>query len=232
VLFIADSEHDESPYNSSVTLFAIRPDGTEINSYSLRGFTREPTGLAYNPINGLLYITDDDADKVFWVDPANPSVKLGEFSVRSLGITDAEDLKIDPVTGNIYMLDGVSSTLFELSPTGALVRSFGLPSAITDAEGLAYDAQHDVFFIASGATRGAIFEIDGDGNLLATNTILNSYLNPNGNSKPKIKGLELALSSDPNDGNRLSLYAADYGQDQQNDGRVFEIDLGSDWFVA
>ena len=159
-------------------------------------------------------------------------MKLGEFSVSALGMTDAEDPKFDPVTGNIYMIDGVSSTFFELTSTGALVELFGLPSAITDAEGLAYDAQHDVFFIASGATRGAIFEMDGDGNLLATNTILNTYRNPNGGSKPKIKGLELALSSDPNDGNHLSLYAADYGNDQQNDGRVFEIDLGPDWLIA
>ncbi len=117
-LFIADSEHDESPYFSSVNLFAIRPDGTQINSYSLRSFTREPTGLAYNPINGLLYITDDDARKVVWVDPANPSVKLGEFSVSALGITDAEDPKIDPVTGNIYMLSG-ASTLSLSSPRPA-----------------------------------------------------------------------------------------------------------------
>ena len=232
VLFIANSEHDETPYNSQINLFAIRPDGTFIDSYSMRSFTREPTGLAYNPNNGLLYITDDDANKVFWVDPANPSVKLGEFSVSALGIADAEDPKIDPVTGNIYMLDGVTSTFFELTSTGALVRSFALPSAITDAEALAYDAQHDVFFIASGATRGAIFELDGEGHLLATNTLLNSYLNPNGNAKPRIKGLELALSSDPNDGNHLSLYAADYGLDQQNDGRVFEIDLGPDWLIA
>jgi len=231
-IFVADSEHDESPFNSSLNLFAFRPDGTFISSHSLTGFTREPTGLAYSPKNGLLYITDDDLDKVFWVDPANPSVKLGEFSVRSLGMTDAEDPKIDPVTGNIYMLDGVSRTLFELSATGALVRSFALPSALTDAEALAYDSQNDVFFVASGANRGTIFEIDGDGNLLASNSVLNSFLNPNGNSKPRLKGFELAPSSDPNDGDQLSLYAVDYGADQQSDGRMFEIHLGSDWLVA
>jgi hypothetical protein len=233
VLFIADSEHDESPYFSQINLYAITPDGSFLDSYSLTSFTDEPTGLAYNPTNGLLYITDDDAREVFWVDPANPSVKLGQFDVGNLGIADAEDPKIDPVTGNIYMLDGQGSrTLYELSPTGALVRSFVLPTQITDAEGLAYDAEHDVFFIASGATRGAIFEIDGDGNLLATNTLLNDYLNPNGDTKPRIKGLELALSSDPDDGNHLGLYAVDYGLDQQNDGRVFEIDLGSGWLIA
>ena len=50
--------------------------------------------------------------------------------------------------------------------------------------------------------------------------------------KPKIKGSELALSSDTNDGNQLCLYAADHGLDHQNDGRVFEIDLGPDWLIT
>ncbi|NIX78086.1 Calx-beta domain-containing protein [Microvirga terricola] len=231
LLFIADSEHDESPYFSPTNLFAIRPDGTHVQSYSLTSFTKEPTGVAYNPKNGYLYITDDDQRKVFWVDPANPSVKVGEFSVKALGITDAEDPKFDPVTGHMYMLDGLSRTFFELTNTGQLVKSFTLPSVMTDAEALAYDSSHDVFFIASGATRGTIFEMDRDGNVLETITTLNAstYVNPITGSKPKIKGLELALSSDPNDGNRLSLYAADYGVDQKADGRLFEISLGVSW---
>lgn len=230
-LFIADSEHDESPYNSSTNLWAIGIDGSSIGAYSLRSFTSEPTGLAYNPLNGFLYITDDDKRKVFWVDPLNPAVKKGEFSVSGLGITDAEDPKIDPVTGHIYMLDGVSRSLFELSSTGSLIRSFTLPSAITDAEGLAYSAQHDVFFVSSGATRGTIFELDGNGKLLDTINTLNSsaYNNPAYGSRPYLKGLELAPSSNPNDGDRLSLYAVDYGKDQKADGRLFELDLGSGW---
>jgi hypothetical protein len=234
LLFIADSEHDESPYFSPTNLFAVRPDGTHVASYSLTSFCKEPTGLAYNPKNGFLYITDDDTRNVMWVDPANPTVKLGQFSVRGLGMTDPEDPKFDPITGNMYMLDGYSRTFFELTPTGGLVRQFVLPSVMTDAEALAYDAQHDVFFVASGATRGTIFEMNRDGDILATINLLNedAYRNPNGSSKPKIKGLELAPSSNPSDGTKLSLYAADYGQDQQNDGRLFEIDLGTGWFTV
>src|SRR5690349_8184667 len=76
-LFIADSEHDESPYFSSINLFAIRPNGTFIASYNLSSFTLEPTGLAYNPNNGYLYIGDDDQNEVFWVDPSDPSVAIG-----------------------------------------------------------------------------------------------------------------------------------------------------------
>jgi hypothetical protein len=239
ILFIADSEHDESPYSSPTNLFAIRPDGTHVGSYSVTSFSNEPTGLAYNPNNGYLYITDDDQKKVFWVDPRNPSVKIGEFSVRPLGIADAEDPKFDPVTGHMYMVNGLAhtsadNTLFEMTDTGQLVRSVKLPSTITDAEALAYDSTHDVFYIASGATRGTIFQMSGDGQLVDTIDILNgsAYRNPINGGKPKIKGLELALSSDPDDGNTLSLYAADYGADQANDGRLFEISLGTGWLIT
>ena len=242
LLLMADLEHDESPFFSPTNLFSVRPgvkpDGTpdlpQVSSYSLTSFTKEPTGLAYNPYNHFLYITDDDARKVFWVDPNNPSVKLGEFSVKGFGITDAEDPAFG-TNGNIYVLNGVTQHIFELTPNGSsLVRSVALPSVITDAEGLAYDAASDIFYVASGKTKGKIFALDHDMHLISTLDLLNdpSYRNPTGGISPKIKGLELAPSSDPNDGNHLSLYAADYGSDQKADGRLFEIDLAPDWPVA
>ena len=142
---------------------------------------------------------------------------------------DPEDPVIDPTTGHIYMLDGATRQFFELTTTGALVDVTTLPAAITDAEAMAYDPLRDVFYIASAATRGKIFQTDSDGQILASFDLLNSYLNPITGAKPKIKGLELAPSSDPNDGDRMSLYACDYGADQVMDGRLFEIDLYSDW---
>jgi len=48
---------------------------------------------------------------------------------------------------------------------------------------------------------------------------------------PNVKGMELAPSSNPNDGNLLSLYVAGYGDDQKNDGQLFEIYLGSGWIA-
>ena len=228
-LFIVDSEHDESPYYSQTNLFVTTLDGTQVGSFSLRAFTKEPTGIAYNPLNGLLYISDDDADKIFIVNPNNPGTLVGSIDMKPFGITDAEDPKINPVTGHIYMLDGVTRRFFELTETGAFVSSIVLPSAITDAEALAYDPLRDVFYIASGATRGKIFQTDHNGNILASFDLLNAYTNPISGSLPRIKGLELAPSSNPNDGDRMSLYAVDYGTDQRLDGRMFEIDLYSGW---
>lgn len=231
-LFIADSEHDESPFFSSANVFTVRTNGASATAAgaSFTSFCREPTGLAYNSGNGFLYITDDDADKVFWVDPSAPNVKLGEFSVRGLGITDGEDPAYDPDTGHLFMLDGGANRLFELTLSGQLVSTTSLPSALTDTEAMAYDPYADLFYFAGGATKGAIFTVDRDGDLLSTLTLLNGseYRHEEGH-KPKIKGLTLAPSSDQNDGGHMSLYAADYGVDQVADGRLFEVDMGIDW---
>jgi hypothetical protein len=231
-LFIADSEHDERPYFSSSNLFSTGPNGA-VQAYSLTSFTIEPTGIGYNPNNGFLYITDDDKQEVFWVDSANPSKKVGQFDTASLGFLDSEDPKFDPVTGHMFMLDGSLKKLFELTDQGALVRAITLPTVMKDAEALAYDPTHEVFFVASGKSTN-IWELDRDGNILATINVLgsSSYVNPITGVKPVPKGLELAPSSDPNDGNKMNLYVADYGVDQVNDGRLFEIDLGSGWLIA
>jgi VCBS repeat-containing protein len=223
LLYIGDSEHDESPFNSSVNMFALRTDGSYVRNHSLRSFTDEPTGLAYNSNNGLLYVADDDDHGVYWTDPMSPSGRLGYFDTRPLGFADTEDLKIDPVTGHIHVLDGVLRQIIELTITGVFVDSIPLPSIMRDAEALAYHPTYDLFFVASGASK-SIWVIDRAGTIRATLDVLSGY-------SPEIKGFELAPSSNPNDGDTLSLYVADYGLDQVNDGRLFEVNLGPDWFL-
>jgi hypothetical protein len=224
-LFIADSEHDETPFNSTINMFALRSDGSYVRNYSLTGFTKEPTGLGYDSNNGFLYITDDDKYRVSWVDPLNPTVSRGSFDTRHLGFLDTEDPKIDPLTGHIHLLDGIARQIIEVTTDGTFVDSIQLPGIMKDAEALAYDPSHDVYFVASGQNKD-IWIVDPYGQILQTIEVLNPL------SGVKPKGLELAPSSDPNDGNQLSLYVADYGADQVNDGRLFEIHLGPDWLYG
>ena len=66
------------------------------------------------------------------------------------------------------------------------------------------------------------------GKILSTINLLNSYQDPNSQSKPQIKGFEVAPGTDFIDGNSLILYAADYGEEQVPDGRFIEIDLTPD----
>ncbi|PVE21057.1 hypothetical protein DC522_28680 [Microvirga sp. KLBC 81] len=230
-LFIADSEHDETPYFSATNLLGLNDDGS-FNWYSMRNFTKEPTGLAYNPVNKYLYITDDDKGRIFWVDPLNPSVKIGEINTAALGLSDTEDPAFDEA-GNLYFLDGISLRLHGISASGHAT-SIALPTAIGDVEALAYSHTtsdgHAVFFVAGG-TKPTIFMIDDTGQLLGSTNVLSSYTSATG-LKPAPKGLTMAPSSDPTDGNTMNLFVADYGADQKNDGRIFEIDLASGWLVA
>ncbi|MDA5094651.1 Ig-like domain-containing protein [Aliiroseovarius sp. KMU-50] len=231
-LFIADSEHNEGPYYSDTNMFSIGPGGL-VQGHSLKDFSKEPTGLGYNSGNGFLYVSDDDKQEIYWVDPSNPSVKLGSFDTASAGLTDTEDLVYDPATGHLFVLDGAIKKILEFTDTGEVVNFISLPSIMLDGEALAYDSTHDVFYVASGRVP-TIWQIDRSGDILATIDLLDDdiYLNPISGVSPTIKGLELAPSSDPNDGDKLSLYVADYGVDQENDGRLFEIDLGSELLFA
>jgi hypothetical protein len=231
-LFLSDSEVDEPPYNSPYNLFALNLDGSpqgDAFKFNLQSFTKEPTGLAYNPQNGLLYISDDDLYKVFWVDPDNPTVKLGEFATKPIGGSDPEDIAINPNNGNIFISNGVPShTIVEVTSAGTPVSVTTVPADVKDMEALAYDPQHDVFFVGGGFS-SSIWVVDRAGTILDT-IDLSAYRNPVSGTHLAVKDIAFAPTSNPNDNpSSMNLYVADYGNTHttnDNDGRVLEINLG------
>jgi DNA-binding beta-propeller fold protein YncE len=197
-----------------------------IASYDLTGFTIEPTGLAYDAANDILYISDDDANRIYWVDPDAPNVKLGEFRAALSGPNDAEDVAFDPATGHLFISNGTYANIREVTTTGALVQTISLPSEIRDPEALVWDAAHNVFFVG-GRFSSNIWVLDRTGTIIETMDLLASYPHA-GSGRVRVTDLELAPSSDPyDDPGKLNLYVADYGADNVNDGRLFEIDLGN-----
>jgi DNA-binding beta-propeller fold protein YncE len=206
----------------------LRTDGTPIDSCSLANrFTKEPTGLAFDPVTGYLFIADDDKYKVFWVDPASPTVKRGEFLTKPIGGDDPEDLAINPTNGHLFIVNGISRTIVEINNTGTQVFSkITLPDVIKDPEGLAYDDRQEVFYVGGGFSY-QIWKIDRSGEIVSTIDVLGSYRNPLNGGRVSVKDIELAPSSDPNDHPaHLSLYVADYGKSHVDDGRLFEINIG------
>ena len=232
-LFLSDSEVDESPFSRANNLFQISTSGVLENSLSLAAFTKEPTGLAFNPVTGHLLITDDDKYSIYWVDPKNPTARLGTASAKSLNCDDPEDVAVNPNNGNVFIVNGTSHTIVEIDKAFSQVLSrITLPVEIKDPEALAYDAQHNVFFVGGGFSKN-IWVVDHGGNILQTIDLLKDYRNPIGDTSAKIKDLEFAPSSDPNDDpGKMNLYVADYGNSHVNDGRVIEIDLGNDWLIV
>jgi Ca2+-binding RTX toxin-like protein len=228
-LLMSDSEIDETPFFRPDNLFVLNTSGAFDHSVSLEGFTSEPTGLAYDPLDGHLFISDDVAHKIFEVDPSNPSTLISSFSTLSFGANDTEDIGFDPVTGHLLVIEGEQGTqhprtIFEVTTTGTVVGTVQLPAAIGDPEAIAYDSTRNVYYMG-GETSADIFVVSRDGQILDTITLLEGYGRPDAR-RVLVKGLTLAPSSDPNDdASTMSLWVADYGADQVMDGRLFEIQL-------
>ena len=176
-----------------------------------------------------MYISDDDLDKIFWVDPNNPTVKLGEFDTRPVGGTDPEDIAINPSNGNIFISNGTPShQIVELTSTGIPVSITTVPAVVKDMEALAYDPQHDVFFVGGGFSKN-VWVVDRAGTILDT-IDLGAYQNPVSGTHVAVKDLAFAPTSNPSDDpSAMNLYVADYGLTHlpnDNDGRVLEVNLG------
>ena len=228
-LYLVDSEVDEVTPRGTANMWALNLDGTlkPNGAISLYGYTTEPTGIAFDPATGKIYVTDDDTFKVYVTNVANPSVKLAEFATKPLGGDDPEDVSFNPVNGHLYIANGSDSAhpkIIEIDSSGTqVIRNIPLPAVIKDPEAVFYDVAHDVFFV--GIENGHdIWMVDHNGNILNDINIFANYRNPVNNGSVNLKGLTLAPSSDPNDDpSVLSLYATDYGVSHINDGRLFEI---------
>ena len=237
--FVSDSEVEETPFLRTTNLWKLQPDGNPIESSSLLNFTGEPTGLAFDSGTGRLYISDDDKFKIFWVDPANPTVKLGEFDLKHLGCNDPEDVAVNPNNGHLFIVNGdqvagpTARSIVEIDNTGTQVyATITLPAEIMDPEALTYDASHDVFYVGGGFS-SSIWVVDHGGTILQKLDVLAGYRHEVNNTAAAVKDLELAPSSDPNDDSgKLNLFVADYGWSHVSDGRMLEIDLQGGLLLA
>ena len=57
-LLLSDSEIDETPFFRSDNLFYLSETGAFDKSAELASFCKEPTGIAFNPLNGHVFISD------------------------------------------------------------------------------------------------------------------------------------------------------------------------------
>jgi hypothetical protein len=227
-LFMADPQNLSDVNN----LFALNLDGSlKPGGVSSLAFGLKPAGVAFDPSSGRLYIADDDLLKIQWVDPANPTKELGEFSAKALGSTDTEDVAVNPNNGHVFIVNGGdfgAPKIIETDATGSQIFSVvDLTTAVQgqpigSPEGVAYDAAHDVFFVAGN--NYDIKVVNRSGTVLDDITVLSNYRNPVGNIGTEIQGLTLAPASD--DPTRMDLYVADAGLlNGHSDGRLFEINL-------
>ena len=201
-LYLLDSEVDEVTPRGAANMWALNLDGTlkPNGAISLYGYTTEPTGIAFDPATGKLYITDDDVFKINVTTVANPSVLLASFATKPLGGDDPEEVAFNPVNGHLYIANGSDKAhpkIIEIDSGGTQVfRNIPLPAVIKDPEAIVYDAAHDVFFV--GIENGKdIWMVDHNGNILNDINIFANYRNPVNNGSVNLKGLSSCSEQRP-----------------------------------
>ena len=218
-------------------LWVTRRDGTQLDKGSTFSYSKEPTGLGYNPADGTLFISDDDADKIFQV-KAGSDGRFGtgddsivSFSTRTWNDGDPEDVDYNNVTDKLYVLDGVGTEVWVLtkgsngkfdgpSPAGddGLTHFDMGGFGATDIEGIGHNSTTGNLLLADRGTK-KVFEVTPTGSLLQTITL-------GGTAVKKPSDITPAPASSGS--GALSLYVSDRAVDNdntpnENDGMVHEL---------
>jgi hypothetical protein len=235
-LEIVDSEVEEvtgAGYHG-VNMWQLTRSGTVVDTgTTYPAFSKEPTGVGYDPNTNTLFISDDSARKI-WIDKPGADLRFGTSddvlsSVNALayGSDDTEDPEFDVVTGHLFFIDGVSTEVFDINPVNGIfgdgndvmthfdVGQYGA----TDIEALASDASRNTLLVGDRVSR-KIYEVTKSGALVR---IIDAS---------KITGLKLlsGLTTAPALDNpaRLDYWIVDRAIDNgenssENDGKIFQI---------
>jgi hypothetical protein len=239
-LVISDSEVNEMPIFEDANIFVVTLGGTLTGRSDIRPVTREPTDVAFNPLNGHFFYSDDDADKIFQVS-RQPDSDAGiddivaELDTRLFGSRDPEGIAFDPngPTGpRLFVVDGSSRHVYEIragedgSFTDESITVIGTDvgdHGIVDPEGIEYDSASGNLFVLDSYVdpdgKAFIYELTTGGDFV--NTIDISVAEP-----VMPAGITLAPGSDNN--SLTSFYIVDRGVDNnvdpdENDGRLYEL---------
>jgi Bacterial Ig domain len=250
-LEIADSEVDETTgagYHGvnlwQITLRgAVQDTGTTYTPGP--AFSKEPSGLGFDPATNTLFVSDDDKKKVF-IDKPGSDGRFGTsddivtyINAGVYGSTDTEDPAFDttsgqPTSGHLFFLDGAGTEVYEVDPVNGI---FGDGNDVvthfdvgylgpSDFEGLGSDPAANTLLVATNTVAKKIFEITKSGTLVRT-------IDASGISGLKhISGVALAPASDGS--GRMDYWIVDRQVDNgpnasENDGKLFEITVpGSD----
>ena len=239
-LIIVDGEVEEVRIWAHANLFESTLSGALVHTADLTPFTIEPVGAAYNPNNRHVFVTDDDARKVFDVAPGSDG-KVGTsddvirwFSTKTFSSGDPEGCAYDPRNNRLYIADGVNAEIYEIQP-GPNGTFDGISSStddvvshwdtgrydVEDPETVEYIPDRGTLFLI-GTAGDKVVEVTTDGSQLSEFDV--SFV-------PVDKPAGMAYAPSSSIPNSMSLYLVDRQDDNdsnssENDGLCFEIAIG------
>ena len=228
-LLISDSEVNEQPFFGTENIFESSLTGSLIDTFSVLDFSREPTGVDYNPANQHLFFSNDDAEEIVELDPgadllyntADDIITI--IYTETFGSFDPEGVAFASDLGTLFVVDGSNSEVYQISTNGTLISSFDTASiGASDPEGIEYDPSSGNIYIV-GNDVDTVAVVTTSGTLVDSLDI--SAANP-------IKPAGLALGPNSQNPSEQSLYIVDRGIDNnedpnENDGKIYEFSLGS-----
>jgi hypothetical protein len=231
-LLISDAEVDEMPALwKGKNLFVAKRGGNLTTTGTFKKFTHEPEDLAWDNAHRVLYVTDDDLDRVFRVGRGKDK-RLGTrddvvatvLHTHRFGSFDPEGLAWLGSKRMLILSDSTNRRVYKIRPGKDLkfgtrddtVRSFGTHKyGFTTAEDVAVRGKH--LFIVSSRQR-FILETTMKGALI-------QKIDLTGLGIVSASGITFAPGTD---GGRSRLYLTASGVDNnvnpnENDGRLFEL---------
>ena len=208
------------------------PPGTSLK------FSKEPTGVGYDPKAKRLFISDDDKKRVFSL-TAGTDTRFGtaddptptSISASAFGDLDSEDVTFDDKAGDLYVTDGTGLEVWRvtpgpngrfdgIAPTGDdVVSHFDVGVyGVTDLEGMGYSETRDSLFLMDRNFK-KIVEVTKTGALVQTIDITSIGMN---------KPAAITIAPASNDPSRTDLYVTVRGVDNdnhpdENDGAMYEL---------
>lgn len=236
-LLLADSEVDETPVFQGANILETTRTGTIVDRGTTTAYSHEAAGIASNPANGHVYVSDDDQFRVHEI-TAGADGRYGtgddvhtQFSTAAFGSTDPEDVTYFPPTGELFVLDGADNDVHRVSPGPNGVFDGVAPTGddtatefdvqrygAEDPEGIGYHPGRGTLVVVD-STSDRIYELNRDLVLVAQIDIAVT-------NQRFAAGIAVAPAS--NDPNRYDFYVVDRGVDNdtnanENDGRLYEL---------
>lgn len=242
-LLISDSEVNElAQYFTGDNVFQSSLGGELLDTLTTLPSSDEPTGIAVNPSNDFLYVTDDAGARGFYVfDPGpdgehnTPDDASRFVDTNAFGARDPEDVAFDSLNGYLFLVSGADAGTLEAiyridpgangifdgeAPAGDdIVTVFeSLPLGIRDPEGLTFNPDNGNLFVLSGRDE-LVAEVTTDGNLIR-------YIDVSSLNALNLSGVAYAPASD--EPSTRSLYLVARGVDNaidpdENDGMLYEV---------
>ena len=237
---ISDSEVNEMTIYHGKNLFTASRSRAQSGTGTGTSypFSREPTGVGFNPVDNTLFISDDDRNAVFLVRPGADGVhgtsddSVSSLSTSAFGSKDPEGVEYDAKSGHLFVADGAAAEVYDIDPVNGvfgdgndLVTHFDVGRyGARGAEGIGRDAQRDTLLVIDPSTR-SIYELKKGGALVR-------IINCRGVARGKgtnLAGVTMAPTSDRSDDpSRLNYWIVDRHVDNdpnpsENDGRLYEV---------